>query len=66
MVDYQALVERHRGQHVPGVTKVGPKTAAKWLEEYGSLDNLIANADAIKGVAGNSLRESHCQRANWP
>ena len=52
MVDYQALVG-DTVDNVPGVTKVGPKTAAKWLEEYGSLDNLIANADAIKGVAGN-------------
>ena len=57
MVDYQALVG-DTVDNVPGVAKVGPKTAAKWLEEYGSLDNLIANADAIKGVAGNNLREA--------
>ena len=57
MVDYQALVG-DTVDNVPGVNKVGPKTAAKWLEEYGSLDNLIANADAIKGVAGNNLREA--------
>ena len=57
MIDYQALVG-DPVDNVPGVTKVGPKTAAKWLEEYGSLDNLIANADAIKGVAGNNLREA--------
>lgn len=57
MVDYQALVG-DTVDNVPGVTKVGPKTAAKWLEEYGSLDGLIANADAIKGVAGNNLREA--------
>ena len=57
MVDYQALVG-DTVDNVPGVIKVGPKTAAKWLEEYGSLDNLIANADAIKGVAGNNLREA--------
>ncbi|WP_313604345.1 DNA polymerase I [Comamonas jiangduensis] len=57
MIDYQALVG-DTVDNVPGVTKVGPKTAAKWLEEYGSLDNLIANADAIKGVAGNNLREA--------
>ena len=57
MVDYQALVG-DTVDNVPGVTKVGPKTAAKWLEEYGSLDNLIANADAIKGVAGSNLREA--------
>ena len=57
MVDYQALVG-DTVDNVPGVPKVGPKTAAKWLGEYGSLDNLIANADAIKGVAGNNLREA--------
>lgn len=55
MIDYQALIG-DTVDNVPGVSKVGPKTAAKWLEEYGSLDNLMANADAIKGVAGNNLR----------
>ena len=43
--------------NIPGVPKVGPKTAAKWLDEYGTLDNLIAHADEIKGVAGKNLRE---------
>lgn len=57
MIDFQALIG-DTVDNVPGVTKVGPKTAAKWLEEYGSLDNLMANADAIKGVAGNNLREA--------
>ncbi|MGN1056490.1 MAG: 5'-3' exonuclease H3TH domain-containing protein, partial [Comamonas sp.] len=57
MIDFQALIG-DTVDNVPGVTKVGPKTAAKWLEEYGTLDNLIANADAIKGVAGNNLREA--------
>ena len=57
MIDYQALIG-DTVDNVPGVTKVGPKTAAKWLEEYGTLDNLIANAAAIKGVAGNNLREA--------
>ena len=57
MIDYQALVG-DTVDNVPGVTKVGPKTAAKWLEEYGSLDNLIANAAAIKGVAGQNLRDA--------
>lgn len=42
--------------NVPGVTKVGPKTAAKWLATYGDIDNLIAHADDIKGVAGQNLR----------
>jgi len=44
--------------NVPGVPKVGPKTAAKWLAEYGSLDNLIANAHAIGGVVGENLRNT--------
>jgi len=44
--------------NVPGVPKCGPKTAAKWLAEYGSLDNLMANADKIGGKIGESLRAS--------
>ena len=44
--------------NVPGVPKVGPKTAAKWLAQYGTLDNLIANAAEIPGVVGNNLREA--------
>ncbi|MCU0841366.1 MAG: DNA polymerase I [Thiobacillaceae bacterium] len=44
--------------NVPGVDKVGPKTASKWLAEYGSLDNLIAHAGEIKGVAGENLRRA--------
>lgn len=55
MVDYQTLVG-DAVDNVPGVPKVGPKTAAKWLMEYGSLDNLLAHAGAIKGVAGENLR----------
>ncbi|MGA2655304.1 MAG: DNA polymerase I [Gammaproteobacteria bacterium] len=42
--------------NVPGVEKVGPKTAAKWLQEYKSLDNLFAHADNIKGKIGENLR----------
>jgi len=42
--------------NIPGVPKCGPKTAAKWLAEYGDLDTLIANADAINGKIGESLR----------
>jgi len=44
--------------NIPGVEKVGPKTAAKWLNAYGTLDNLVAHADEIKGVAGNNLRKA--------
>jgi DNA polymerase-1 len=57
MVDFQTLVG-DAIDNVPGVEKVGPKTAAKWLQEYGSLDNIVANADAIKGVAGENLRKA--------
>ncbi len=42
--------------NIPGVDKVGPKTAAKWLNEYGSLEALMAHAHEIKGVAGENLR----------
>ncbi len=55
MVDYQTLVG-DAVDNVPGVDKVGPKTAAKWLLEYGSLDALIEHAGEIKGQAGQNLR----------
>ncbi len=42
--------------NVPGVPKVGPKTAAKWLAEYGTLDGVVANAAKIGGVVGDNLR----------
>lgn len=57
IVDYLMLVG-DTVDNVPGVTKVGPKTAAKWISEYGSIDQLIADADGVKGVAGNNLREA--------
>ncbi|MFN4351793.1 MAG: DNA polymerase I [Hylemonella sp.] len=57
MVDFQTLVG-DTVDNVPGVQKVGPKTAAKWLQEYGSLDNIVANADAIKGAAGENLKKA--------
>ncbi|MCB8746742.1 DNA polymerase I [Rhodoferax sp. U2-2l] len=57
MRDYQALVG-DTVDNVPGVPKVGPKTAAKWLNEYGSLDAIVANADKIKGAVGESLKKS--------
>ena len=44
--------------NVPGVEKCGPKTAAKWLGEYGTLDGVIANAGNIKGKIGDKLREA--------
>ena len=57
MVDYQALVG-DTVDNVPGVPKCGPKTAVKWLLEYGSLDNLVAHAADVKGVVGENLRAS--------
>ena len=57
MVDFQTLVG-DAVDNVPGVEKVGPKTAAKWLQEYGSLDALVARADEVKGVAGENLRKA--------
>jgi len=57
MVDYQALVG-DTVDNVPGVNKVGPKTAVKLLTEYGSLDALIANAATVKGAVGENLRQA--------
>ena len=57
IVDYLALVG-DTVDNVPGVPKVGPKTAAKWLARYGTLDALIAQAGEIKGKVGESLRAS--------
>jgi len=57
IVDYLALVG-DSVDNIPGVDKVGPKTAAKWLSQYGDLDNLIAHADEIKGVVGENLRKA--------
>jgi len=55
IVDYLTLVG-DAVDNVPGVAKCGPKTAVKWLTEYGTLDNLIAHAGKIKGVVGDNLR----------
>lgn len=44
--------------NIPGVDKVGPKTAARWIAEHGSLDGVIAAAGSIKGVAGENLRKA--------
>jgi DNA polymerase I len=57
IVDYLTLMG-DAVDNVPGVEKVGPKTAAKWITEHGSLDGVIAHADAIKGVAGENLRKA--------
>ncbi len=55
IVDWLTLVG-DAVDNVPGVPKVGPKTAVKWLEEHGTLDGVIAAADRIGGVVGENLR----------
>jgi DNA polymerase I len=57
IVDYLALVG-DSVDNVPGVDKVGPKTAVKWLAEHGSLDAVVAAADRIGGAVGESLRRA--------
>lgn len=57
IIDYLALVG-DTSDNIPGVPKVGPKTAAKWLNEYGTLDAIVEHADDIKGKVGESLREN--------
>ncbi len=57
IVDYLALMG-DTVDNVPGVEKVGPKTAVKWLLQHGSLDNLMRNADTISGVVGANLRNA--------
>ncbi len=62
IIDFLALVG-DTSDNIPGVPKVGPKTASRWLMEYGSLDTLVANADSIKGKVGENLRGSLDQLA---
>ncbi len=57
IVDYLTLIG-DTVDNVPGVDKVGPKTAAKWIADFGSLDGVVAAADSIKGVAGENLRKA--------
>ncbi len=57
MIDYLTLVG-DSVDNIPGVPKVGPKTAAKWLETYGTLDTILANLEEIKGKVGENLRAS--------
>ena len=57
IVDYLTLVG-DSVDNIPGVDKVGPKTAAKWLTQYLTLDNLLAHADEIGGAVGENLRKA--------
>jgi len=57
ITDYLALIG-DTVDNIPGVDKVGPKTAVKWLTQYGTLDNIIAHAAEIGGVVGANLRKT--------
>ncbi len=57
IVDYLALVG-DSSDNIPGVPRVGAKTAAKWLNAYDSADGIVASADEIKGKVGESLRDN--------
>ncbi len=57
IIDYLTLIG-DTVDNVPGVAKVGPKTAVKWLAEHGSLDAIVAAAGSFKGVTGQNLRDA--------
>ncbi|MCW8853073.1 MAG: DNA polymerase I [Gammaproteobacteria bacterium] len=57
IIDYLALIG-DTSDNIPGVPKVGPKTAVKWLTQYGSMEEIMAHADEIKGKVGENLRDS--------
>src|SRR5215831_3650641 len=57
IIDYLALVG-DTSDNIPGVPKVGPKTAAKWLNDYGTVEKLLQDADKIPGKVGENLRGS--------
>ena len=57
IIDYLALVG-DTADNIPGIPKVGPKTAVKWLTQYHSIDNIMAHADEFKGKVGEYLREN--------
>ena len=57
IIDYLALMG-DSADNIPGIPKVGPKTAVKWLEQYGSMDQVVKHADEIGGKVGENLRAS--------
>lgn len=57
IIDYLALMG-DKVDNIPGVEKCGPKTAVKWLTEHGTLEQVIANADSVKGKIGENLRRA--------
>jgi len=60
IVEYLALMG-DKADNIPGVPGVGPKTAVKWLQEYGTLEGLLENADKVSGKIGERLRENIAQ-----
>lgn len=60
IIDYLALMG-DKVDNIPGVDKCGPKTAVKWLAEHGTLKNVMANADSVKGKIGENLRAALAQ-----
>jgi len=57
IIDYLTLIG-DKADNIPGVDKVGPKTAVKWLNEFGDLDNIVANSDQISGAVGVHLKSA--------
>lgn len=57
IIDYLTLIG-DKSDNIPGINKVGPKTAVKWLAEHNTLDNIIENADKVKGKVGEYLRDA--------
>lgn len=62
IIEYLALIG-DSADNIPGVPKVGPKTAVKWFDEYGTLDDIVNNADKITGKVGEYLRDNLDQLA---
>ncbi len=62
IIEYLALIG-DSSDNIPGIPLVGPKTAVKWFEEYGTLDNIIRHADRIGGRVGENLRANLDQLA---
>jgi len=57
IIEYLGLMG-DKADNIPGIPSVGPKTAVKWLNEYGSLDELVKRADEVKGKVGEKLRDN--------
>ncbi|MDE4971907.1 5'-3' exonuclease, partial [Francisella tularensis] len=57
MIDYLALIG-DSSDNIPGIPKVGPKTAVKWIQDYQNIDGIIANQQQINGKVGENLRNN--------